>query len=101
MRRLQALLEDHGDRATGQAGAQGRPTRDLETSVLLGGRVTANHLGLVLLERALDARFDEAAQDLDDDTALLLLDGGNRTAADWRRRNLFKAERRHGVSPRR
>src|SRR5262245_3343542 len=49
---------------------------------------------------ALDAGFDEAVQDLDDDAALLDHDRRNR-AAGCRRRNLLKAKRRHGVSPRR
>jgi hypothetical protein len=60
----------------------------------------ASKCSLVLLQGAPDARLGKAVQDLDDDTAVLLFDGRNRAAMDWRR-NLLKAERRHSASPRR
>ena len=55
---------------------------------------------VALLFVALDAGFDKAVQDLDDDATLLDHDRCDRAAAR-RWRNLLRGEGRHGVSPRR
>ena len=54
--------------------------RGLKT--LFGGFVAGDDALLLLAPAALDARFDEPVQDLDDDTTLLLGDRRNRAAAD-------------------